>query len=853
MTPAKLAELAAKFPEVVAAFPPNSLLHEFALEQAEQKAIKAAAKIVTQPVAPGAPEPAVTAPSQKPEPVTAAPIIDAAPVTAVDARFATPLAGALTLAAMGIPQIPVRAGTKKAFLDDWQNLATTDAAQIEAWAKQYNCNFGSVAKAEIGGFWFLELDENGLAKRIADEEQRPLPDTLLVRSRPGRGHLYFRQNAASIAMGNITQPQVKGAGFSVRVKNEYVVSAGSFRLDLNRSYEPVVITDVVECPQWLIDWIQAQRVTANPKSSVVAEAIANKTPLTEGKRNTMLYKIACKWRGDGLTDEEILDALHRYNEENCDPPLPKDEVESCARSAATKPQGDPARDVVIINSTPNPLAGIQQVVEEQPKEWGTPEEINDGLSPVLPFDITFVPNCMQAFAMDTAALMSVPLDFTGVTILAALAGCTNRRAFVYPRKLNKKWREAIAISGALVASSGELKTPTFRAITNILSEKEAEWRKAHKGEMDKYDAAVKLVKEQNKKLKQEEAPLLDLPEKPAPTRRLVANDATPERLHQVMAEYPVGIFVSRDELSGWIAELDMKGREGQRSLFLAAMNGDDAHSVDRIGRDDEFAIMSLSIYGGIQPPLLVDFMNDQRNVWDGTLARLGLLVYPDEVFLPTIDRIPNENAYLMARKVFRTLAEMGPKQILLSFDDDAQTVFNQWFEELRLRIRDEKHPGKKSHISKYRGLLPKLAGLLQLADLVGSLPSGVLARDDGDTAAAITGAHYIDVGHLQRAIKLLSYLESHMHRVYGCNRTPNQRAVFALAAHIRRCEVRDGFTVRDVFRKRWADLGSTDLAEGAILTLEDMGWLREKIADTSGRGRPTQRWEINPAVGRVAA
>ena len=695
----------------------------------------------------------------------------------------------------------------------------------------------------------MELDENGLAKRIANETQHPLPITLLVRSRQGRGHLYFRQNAASIAMGNITQPQVKGARFSIRVNNEYVVCPGAFRQDLNRFYEPVQVADIVEAPQWLIDWILEQRIQKDKMAELQRDE-NNKIPY--GQIHDCLVQEAGRLAARGYSLEARENALVDWSIDNC-AVHDEDHVREVAQSTKNWKMGDPRPEILFggnVTQKADPLAGVQQVIEEQPKEWGTPEEINDGLLPVLPFDISFVPNCMQAFVVDTAALMSVPLDFTGITLLGVLAGCVNRRAFVFPKKHYKKWREALAASGGLVTPSGGLKTPTFKIFTNILVEKQVDWQTAHREKMKKYEQACKLVKEENKKRKESESPLLDMPEKPAPCRRLISNDSTPEKLHIMLAENPVGLCVHRDELSCWIAELDKPGREGQRSLFLAAMNGDDAHSVERISREDVFAIMSLSIFGGIQPPLLVNFINDERNIWDGTLARLGLLVYPDEVFIPTADREANEAAYLTARKVLRTLAEMDTKQILLHFDDAAQPVFDQWFEELRVKIDNEKHPGKKSHISKYRGLLPKLAGLVQLADLVGSLPAAILSMDDGDTAAAITGAQYIRVEYLQRAIRLLSYLESHMHRIYGLNRTANTRAVFALAKKVRDGEIRSGFSIRDITRNDWNDLTEADHVKFAVEALEDKGWLREKIAETGKRGRPTQRWEINPAIGK---
>ena len=350
--------------------------------------------------------------------------------------------------------------------------------------------------------------------------------------------------------------------------------------------------------------LPAEKAAGVKRGNVPADP--NSKDLINDYRNKTLTSIAGTYREKGLNEEEIHAVLTRINEERCDPMLPDHEIDSISKSVARYKAGDPVRDSpasIIINSTPNPLAGIQQVVEEQPKEWGTPEEIDDALLPVKSFDLDFVPNCMQAFVLDTAQRMSVPVDFTGICALAVLAGCMNRRAFVYPKKLDKKWKEAISISGALVASSGELKTPTFRAFTNILTELEIDWRKIHSEVMLRYEQEVKGIKEQNKQIKKDNGVLLDMPKEPEPTKRITVNDATPERLHQLMAKNPAGMFVFRDEMSGWVSELDKEGREGQRPLFLAAMNGSDPHSVDRIGRDDEFAIMSASIFGGFSAGL----------------------------------------------------------------------------------------------------------------------------------------------------------------------------------------------------------------------------------------------------------
>jgi len=153
-----------------------------------------------------------------------------------------------------------------------------------------------------------------------------------------------------------------------------------------------------------------------------------------------------------------------------------------------------------------------------------------------------------------------------------------------------------------------------------------------------------------------------------------------------------------------------------------------------------------------------------------------------------------------------------------------------------LKVERESNEAKKSHLSKYDGLLVKLAGLLQLVDIA-------------STISDLDGGHYlIDSDHLNRAIALLAYLESHMNRVYGSVKSPEQLAEAALAEHIKDGSLKDGFTIYDVERPCWKGL-SKMYATGAVYSLEQLGWLRLLPADNKGkRGRPTLRWEINPKL-----
>ena len=82
----------------------------------------------------------------------------------------------------------------------------------------------------------------------------------------------------------------------------------------------------------------------------------------------------------------------------------------------------------------------------------------------------------------------------------------------------------------------------------------------------------------------------------------MTQDATVEKLGELLQENPRGMLVSRDELAGWLRTMDKPGREGDRDFYLEGWNGSGGYTLDRIGRGTvHIPAVTLSICGGIQP------------------------------------------------------------------------------------------------------------------------------------------------------------------------------------------------------------------------------------------------------------
>ena len=209
-------------------------------------------------------------------------------------------------------KIPVDAS-----MNEWQNLATLDPAQILRWDSKYPAaNCAAVAKAEPNGIWLLDIDSPVGANMLGLPR---IPKTFRVRSSPGKGHYYFRHNTASLALANqkayYSIKNLEGKEIvSARLSHAYCVTAGSIHPETGLPYEIVSDVDLVEAPQDLIEWIKQHAESA--KLPLTANVEGPKIP--RGSHDVELTRIAGKLRQDGMEEGTIADALIEICEKRCE-------------------------------------------------------------------------------------------------------------------------------------------------------------------------------------------------------------------------------------------------------------------------------------------------------------------------------------------------------------------------------------------------------------------------------------------------------------------------------------------------------------------------------------------------------
>jgi putative DNA primase/helicase len=496
-----------------------------------------------------------------------------------------------------------------------------------------------------------------------------------------------------------------------------------------------------------------------------------------------------------------------------------------------------------------PSSAEPHTLQLEDTDWPEPEPVGGELPAVPPFNLALLPEALRPLVEDTAERMQVPLDFPAVVAILCLAGVTGRKVTIQPKAADTAWVVVPNLWGGIIAPPGLMKSPVISAITRPLTRIEADRRK-------EYDSAICEYQRQQEELELSRAAWREQFKKAqkrgeaAPPRpetdlsepicaRMITQDATAEKLHEILRDNPSGVLVIRDELSGWLATLDRPGREGERGFFLSAWNGDTPYTMDRIGRGSiHVDACCVSMLGGIQPARLRGYLADALEDGpqnDGLLQRFQILVYPD---IPKewryVDRSPKCEAISNAEQVYRRLASLDVTQPRrLRFEPEAQELFVAWLTDLEEKLRGiELHAALVSHLAKYRSLMPSLALLFELAD---------------------GGMETVSLSHAQQSAACCEYLESHAMRVYSMIISPERQAAAELCRRLANGWKREEgmFTVRDVYRNEWSGLASPDAVRRTLSLLEDAGWVRPADLNVA-KGRPSELYVINPKLARRA-
>lgn len=485
--------------------------------------------------------------------------------------------------------------------------------------------------------------------------------------------------------------------------------------------------------------------------------------------------------------------------------------------------------------------------------WSDPTPLPNALPPVDPFDAELLPVALRAWVMDIAHRMQCPPDFPAVAALVALSSLIGARAVVQP-KARDDWQVVPNLWGVVVGRPGVKKSPALGEALRPLNRLQADELELHQAAHEAWELDCKVAGMQGDENERRAKGLaskdpagarallqpVDTPAEPT-ARRYIVNDATVEKLGELMQHNPWGTLSYRDELYGLLTGLDKPGQEGARAFMLQSYDGNQGYTFDRIGRGTvHIPRVCLAMIGGIQPGRIQEYVRGAvagGSADDGLLQRFGLAVWPDTLgeFIH-VDQWPDTPAKQAAWAVFERLAALQPandtEPTVWRLSEAAQALFVEWLVPFENEIRgDDLHPAMVSHLSKYRKLIPALALVFALID----------TPDSGGV---------IHEGELLRALAFGEYLRTHANRLYAAAVTPETTDAATLLAKVKAGKLVDSFTPRQVAQKGWSGLSTPDAVRKAADVLADYDWLRRDVVQGGAvGGRPSECYTINPRLG----
>ncbi len=493
---------------------------------------------------------------------------------------------------------------------------------------------------------------------------------------------------------------------------------------------------------------------------------------------------------------------------------------------------------------------------DAPAEFtGEPHPLDLTLKPVEPLDDDCLPKVLVDWLRPASVVIGCPFDFLVLSAVIMIGSLIGSRLRVKPLR-HSDWFVVPNLFGGCVGLPSTKKTPALDETRKPILELQAAARKAYADQKAKFDIKARFYeKESNALLRtsdkfddyEKSLGLLDKPEEPI-LRRFETNDITTPKLAQFLSENPIGILQNRDELIGWLKSLEADYDLNARSFFLELWKGAISYTQARVGNGEiQIPSGTLAICGGIQPSKLQRYISEAYSFdnSDGLPQRF-LFTYPDTSKRggkPTqSDYDQMLNGYAEANGICKKLADFnfngkviganGDIFQIVKFNAEAQAIVDEWQSDTEdeaesLQIEDEA-------FSAYLYKLPKSCYAIALIF---------------HCLEHINDGAFPDEMTIETTLKAIAYTEvltTHARRVFALG----ENQIFALAqiliGKIRKGDLEQGFTIREVMRKQWSGLRQKDTVQDVIGLLLDYGYLLE--LPTSGEGRPTVKYSFHPSL-----
>jgi hypothetical protein len=253
---------------------------------------------------------------------------------------------------------------------------------------------------------------------------------------------------------------------------------------------------------------------------------------------------------------------------------------------------------------------VQKITENITPVYKEDIKLNDTSFPIDIFNEN-----IQVYINELHNKTNAITDFVGTALLYTASVCIGNS---FLARACNTFIENASIWIANVASSGVGKTPSVKPVLNPLRKKNIKLVKDYNLKLEDFRRFDKLTKKEKENEIEVKEPLRN---------QILVNDITQEALMEIHGDNIGGLGVDKDELAGWIKDMDKYRAGSDVQFWLSAWNGEAVFSNRKTSKSAFVQMPFISVYGGIQPKVFRMFNNEELND-SGFLSRL-LICYPE--------------------------------------------------------------------------------------------------------------------------------------------------------------------------------------------------------------------------------
>lgn len=321
------------------------------------------------------------------------------------------------------------------------------------------------------------------------------------------------------------------------------------------------------------------------------------------------------------------------------------------------------------------------------------------------FPIDVFPVQFKSFILQCNERLDTVIDYAGCSLLWAISLIIGNSLQV---KVKNGWYEIPVVWFSLVGNPGIGKTPSIRLMLSPLIKENNKKIKEYIEKKKEYDAYEKLSKAEKEK---------HIDVEPPSKKQNIVDDITMEALIDLHENVPHGIGIFKDELAGWLKDMNKYRSGSDLEAWLSSWSGSSIN-INRMTRPGSFVEKPfMPVIGGIQPGILNTLYSEDKKD-NGFMDRM-LISFPENIVPLYNDKEIDYDVlkwYDMAiKKTILLIEQIDDDRNKVVFSTNAKKMWIDKFNEISNKQNSEnENEYFKSMYPKQKSYIPRFALILNV-------------------------------------------------------------------------------------------------------------------------------------------